>query len=225
MAPYLSAATRAAAARRALLILTLVSLIAAGTVMGYFSVLDLVAINRATEDDALRALNTVRTANAVVLCALPVAWLFLLRWLAASLRNAHALATPHPVVALAMIDREVLFAALPGPLIGQPGRLMAAHMRSLTDVHLHTGASRLKVDDNSARWAGRLSLIVAPLWAFGLVSSGTYAQSVIWVPAAWVALAAVTILLRQAIATIQLSEELQSALRAADERSSARAAR
>ena len=225
MTPYLSAATKAATARRALLLLTLIALIAAGTVMGYFSVLDLVAINRATEDDASRALSTVLTANVVVLCAVPVAWFFLLRWLAASLRNAHALATPRPVVALAMINREVLLAALPGPLIGQPSRLMAAHTRSLADAHLHTGASRLKADDSSARWAGRLSLIVAPLWVFGLMSSGTYAQSVIWVPAAWVALSAVAILLRQAIAKIQLSEELMSALHTADERSSARAAR
>ena len=102
---------------------------------------------------------------------------------------------------------------------------MAAHTRSLADAYLHTGASRLKADDSSARWAGRLSLIVAPLWVFGLMSSGTYAQSVIWVPAAWVALSAVAILLRQAIAKIQLSEELMSALQRADERSSARAAR
>jgi len=223
--PYLSAATKAATARRALLLLALLALISAGTVMGYFSVLDLVAINRATEDDAARALSTVRTANVVVLCAVPVAWFLLLRWLAASLRNAHALATPHPVVAMAMINREVLLAALPGPLIGQPGRLMAAHIRSLADVHLHTGASRLKADDSSARWAGRLSLIVAPLWVFGLVSSGTYAQSVIWVPAAWVALSAVAILLRQAIAKVQLSEELQSALLTAEQVARARTAR
>ena len=225
MTTYLSAATKAATARRALLLLALLALISAGTVMGYFSVLDLVAINRATEDDAARALSTVRTANVVVLCAVPVAWFLLLRWLAASLRNAHALATPHPVVAMAMINREVLLAALPGPLIGQPGRLMAAHIRSLADVHLHTGASRLKADDSSARWAGRLSLIVAPLWVFGLVSSGTYAQSVIWVPAAWVALSAVAILLRQAIAKVQLSEELQSALLTAEQVARARTAR
>jgi hypothetical protein len=128
-------------------------------------------------------------------------------------------------VALAMINREVLLAALPGPLIGQPSRLMAAHARSLADAHLHTGASRLKADDSSARWAGRLSLIVAPLWVFGLMSSGTYAQSVIWVPAAWVALSAVAILLRQAIAKIQLSEELQSALLTADQVARARTAR
>jgi hypothetical protein len=60
---------------------------------------------------------------------------------------------------------------------------------------------------------------------FGLVSSGTYAQSVIWVPAAWVALSAVAILLRQAIAKVQLSEELQSALLTAEQVARARTAR
>ena len=67
MTEYLSAATKAATARRALLVLALLALISAGTVMGYFSVLDLVAINRATDEDAARAFTTVRTANSLLL--------------------------------------------------------------------------------------------------------------------------------------------------------------
>ena len=58
MTPYLSAATKVATARRALLLLALLALISAGTIMGYFSVLDLIAINRATEEDATRAFGT-----------------------------------------------------------------------------------------------------------------------------------------------------------------------
>jgi hypothetical protein len=45
---------------------------------------------------------------------------------------------------------------------------------------------------------------------------------VIWVAAAWVALSAVAVLLRQAIAKVQLSEELQSALLTAEQRTRAR---
>jgi hypothetical protein len=48
---------------------------------------------------------------------------------------------------------------------------------------------------------------------------------VIWVAAGWATLSAVAILLRQAIAKVQLSEELQSALLTAEQRSRARSAR
>ena len=212
MTPYLSAATKAATARRALLLLALLALISAGTIMGYFSVLDLIAINRATEEDATRAFGTVRTANTLLLIAVPIIWLFLLRWLRASLRNAHALGAEHPAVALAGIDRAVALSALPGPLIGQPGRLLVRHTRSLAD-------------NGSARWAGRLSLLVAPLWIGGLVSSHTDPAAMIWVAAGWVTLCAVAVLLRQAIAKVQLSEELQSALITAEQVARARTAR
>ena len=216
MTPYLSAATKAATARRALLLLALLALISAGTIMGYFSVLDLIAINRATEEDATRAFGTVRTANTLLLIAVPIIWLFLLRWLRASLRNAHALGAEHPAVALS---------ALPGPLIGQPGRLLVRHTRSLAEAHGGTGASRPSADNGSARWAGRLSLLVAPLWIGGLVSSHTDPAAMIWVAAGWVTLCAVAVLLRQAIAKVQLSEELQSALITAEQVARARTAR
>jgi len=221
----LSAATKAATARRALLVLALLALISAGTVMGYFSVLDLVAINRATDEDAARAFTTVRTANSLLLLLIPVVWFFTLRWLRASLRNAHALRAPHPAVALARIDRAVALSAIPGPVVGQPGRLLVAHTLSLAEAHGGTGASRLKADSGSARWAGRLSLLVAPLWLGGLVSSHTDHHAVIWVAAGWLTLSGVAVLLRQAVAKVQLSEELQSALLTAEQRSRARAGR
>jgi hypothetical protein len=223
--PYLSAATKAATARRALLLLALLALISAGTVMGYFSVLDLIAINRATEEDATRAFGTVRTANTLLLIASPIIWFFLLRWLRASLQNAHALGAEHPAVALAGIDRAVALSALPGPLIGQPGRLLVRHTRSLAEAHGGTGASRPSADNGSARWAGRLSILVAPLWIGGLVSSHTDPAAMIWVAAGWVTLCAVAVLLRQAIAKVQLSEELQSALFTAEQVARARTAR
>ena len=225
MTPYLSAATKAATARRALLLLALLALISAGTIMGYFSVLDLIVINRATEEDATRAFGTVRTANMLLLIAIPIIWIFLLRWLRASLLNAHALNAKHPAVALAGIDRAVAFSALPGPLIGQPGRLLVRHTRSLAEAHGGTGASRPSADNGSARWAGRLSLLVAPLWIGGLVSSHTDPAAMIWVAACWVTLCAVAVLLRQAIAKVQLSEELQSALLTAEQVARARTAR
>ena len=225
MTPYLSAATKAATARRALLLLALLALISAGTIMGYFSVLDLIAINRATEEDATRAFGTVRTANTLLLIAVPIIWLFLLLWLRASLRNAHALGAEHPAVALAGIDRAVALSALPGPLIGQPGRLLVRHTRSLAEAHGGTGASRPSADNGSARWAGRLSLLVAPLWIGGLVSSHADPAAMIWVAAGWVTLCAVAVLLRQAIAKVQLSEELQSALITAEQVARARTAR
>ena len=225
MTPYLSAATKAATARRALLLLALLALISAGTIMGYFSVLDLIAINRATEEDATRAFGTVRAANTLLLIAVPIIWLFLLRWLRASLRNAHALGAEHPAVALAGIDRTVALSALPGPLIGQPGRLLVRHTRSLAEAHGGTGASRASADNGSARWAGRLSLLVAPLWIGGLVSSHADPAAMIWVAAGWVTLCAVAVLLRQAIAKVQLSEELQSALITAEQVARARTAR
>ena len=225
MTPYLSAATKAATARRALLLLALLALISAGTIMGYFSVLDLVAINRATEEDATRAFGTVRTANTLLLIAIPIIWLFLLRWLRASLRNAHALNAQHPAVALANINRATALSALPGPLIGEPGRLLVKHTRSLAEAHGGTGASRPSADNGSARWAGRLSLLVAPLWIGGLVSSHTDSAAMIWVAAGWVVLCAVAVLLRQAIANVQLSEELQSALLTAEQVARARTAR
>jgi len=223
--PYRSAATKAATARRALLLLALLALISAGTVMGYFSVLDLVAINRATEEDAARAFGTVRTANMLVLVAIPVVWFFLLRWLGSSLRNAHALNAAHPAVALAAISRTVALAALPGPLVGEPGRLLVTHTRSLAEAHGGTGAARSSAENGSARWAGRLSILVAPLWIGGLISSHTDRAAVIWVAAAWVALSAVAVLLRQAIAKVQLSEELQSALLTAEQRARTRTGR
>jgi hypothetical protein len=223
--PYLSAATKAATARRALLLLALLALISAGTIMGYFSVLDLIAINRATEEDATRAFGTVRTANTLLLIAVPIIWLFLLRWLRASLRNAHALNAQHPAVALASIDRVVALSALPGPLLGEPGRLLVRHTRSLAEAHGGTGASRPSADNGSARWAGRLSLLVAPLWIGGLVSSHTDSAAMIGVAAGWVTLCAVAVLLRQAIAKVQLSEELQSALITAEQVARARTAR
>jgi len=222
---YLSAATKAATARRALLLLALVALISAGTIMGYFSVLDLVAINRATEEDATRAFSTVRTANTLLLALIPFVWFFLLRWIRASLRNSHALHVPHPAVALAKINQAVALAAIPGPLAGQPGRLLVAHTASLAEAHGGTGASHRKSDSGSARWAGRLSLLVAPLWLGGLIRSHADHHAVIWVAAGWVLLAAVAILLRQSIAKVQLSEELQSALLAAEQRARASAAR
>ena len=225
MTPYLSAATKAATARRALLLLALLALISAGTIMGYFSVLDLVAINRATEEDATRAFGTVRTANTLLLIAIPTIWLFLLRWLRASLRNAHALNAQHPAVALANINRATALSAVPWPLIGEPGRLLVKHTRSLAEAHGGTGASRPSADNGSARWAGRLSLLVAPLWIGGLVSSHTDSAAMIWVAAGWVALCAVAVLLRQAIAKVQLSEELQSALLTAEQVARARTAR
>ena len=225
MTPYLSAATKAATARRALLLLALLALISAGTIMGYFSVLDLIAINRATEEDATRAFGTVRTANTLLLIAVPIIWLFLLRWLRASLRNAHALNAQHPAVALASIDRVVALSALPGPLLGEPGRLLVRHTRSLAEAHGGTGASRPSADNGSARWAGRLSLLVAPLWIGGLVSSHTDSAAMIGVAAGWVTLCAVAVLLRQAIAKVQLSEELQSALITAEQVARARTAR
>lgn len=224
MTPYLSAATKAATARRALLVLALLALISAGTIMGYFSVLDLIAINRATEEDATRAFATVRTANTILLISIPVVWFFLLRWLRASLRNAHGLMAAHPAVALPGINRAVALAALPGPLIGEPGRLMSKHTKSLAEAHGGTGASRLSPNNGSARWAGRLSLLVAPLWVGGLISSHADRTAVIWVAGSWVALSAVAVLLRQAIAKVQLSEELQSALITAEQRSRARTA-
>jgi hypothetical protein len=222
--PYLSAATKAATARRALLLLALLALISAGTIMGYFSVLDLIAINRATEEDAARAFGTVRTANTILLVAIPVVWFFLLRWLRASLRNAHGLMAAHPAVPLTQINRAVALAALPGPLIGEPGRLMARHTTSLAEAHGGTGASQLSPANRSARWAGRISLLVAPLWIGGLVSSHADRTAVIWVAGGWVALSAVAVLLRQAIAKVQLSEELQSALLTAEQRTRARTA-
>lgn len=225
MTPYLSAATKAATARRALLLLALLALISAGTIMGYFSVLDLVSINRATEDDATRAFSTVRSANTLLLVAIPVVWFFTLRWLRASLRNAHALSTPHPAVSLAGIDRAVALSAIPGPLIGQPGRLLVAHSASLAEAHGGTGASRRATDSGSARWAARLSIAVAPLWIGGLIQSHSDHHAVIWVAAGWVTLSAVAVLLRQAIAKVQLSEELQSALLTAEQRTRARSAR
>lgn len=219
MIHYRSAAGEAAAARRALLILALVSLIGGGTIMGYFSVLDLVAIDRATDADATRAFGTVRGANTLLLVSIPIAWLFLLRWLRTTLRNAHALALPRTVVALAGIDRRVAVAALPGPLIGEPGRLLVAHLRSLAEAHSGTGSSRPIPDAGAPRWAGRISVLVAPLWIGGLVRSHADHHAVIWVALAWVLLSAVAILLRQAIAAVQLGEELQSALVTADRRS------
>jgi hypothetical protein len=48
---------------------------------------------------------------------------------------------------------------------------------------------------------------------------------VIWVAASWVTLSAVAVLLRQAIAKVQLSEELQSALLTAEQVARARTAR
>jgi hypothetical protein len=221
--PYLSAATKAATARRALLLLALLALISAGTVMGYYSVLDLIAIDRATEEDATRAFGTVRSANTLLLIATPVVWYFLLRWMRASLRNAHALNVQHPAVTLANIDRDLALAALPGPLAGQPGRLLVKHTRSLAEAHGGTGASRPSADNGSARWAGRLSVLVAPLWIGGLITSHTDPTAVIWVAAAWVTLSAVAVLLRQSIAKVQLSEELQSALLTAEHRTRARA--
>lgn len=225
MTSYHSAATKAATARRALLLLALVALISAGTIMGYFSVLDLVAINRATEEDATRAFSTVRTANTLLLALIPLAWFFMLRWLRASLRNSHALQAPHPAVALAKIDRAVALAALPGPLAGQPGRLLVTHTDSLAESYGGTGASHRKADSGSARWAGRLSLLVAPLWLGGLILSHKDHHAVIWVAAGWVLLAAVAILLRQSIAKVQLSEQLHSALLTAEQRTRASSAR
>ncbi|MEY3684080.1 MAG: hypothetical protein RIS62_790 [Chloroflexota bacterium] len=225
MISYLSAASKAATARRALLLLAILALISAGTVMGYFSVLDLVAIDRATEEDATRAFATVRTANMLLLVAIPFVWFFLLRWLLASLRNAHGLNASHPAVPLAGINRAIFLAAFPGPLIGEPGRLLARHTTSLAEAHGGTGASQLSPNNGSARWAGRLSLAVAPLWLGGLISSHTDRTAVIWVAGGWVALSAAAVLLRQAIAKVQLGEELQSALLRAEERSRARLAR
>ena len=193
--------------------------------MGYFSVLDLVAINRATEEDATRAFGTVRTANSLLVILIPVVWIFLLRWLRASLQNAHALGAPHPAVPLAAINRAVALSAVPGPIVGQPGRLLAAHTLSLAEAHGGTGASRQNTDSGSARWAGRLSILVAPLWLGGLISSHTDHHAAIWVAAGWVALSAVAVLLRQAIAKVQLSEELQSALLTAEQRARTRTTR
>jgi hypothetical protein len=221
--PYLSAASKAATARRALLLLALLALISAGTIMGYYSVLDLIAIDRATEEDATRAFGTVRSANTLLLIATAAVWFFLLRWLRASLRNAHALNTQSPAVALANISRAVALAALPGPLLGQPGRLLVMHTRSLAEAHGGTGASRPSADNGPARWAGRLSVLVAPLWIGGLITSHTDPTAVIWVAAAWVMLSAVAVLLRQSIAKVQLSEELQNALLTAEQRMRARA--
>jgi thiol:disulfide interchange protein len=68
-------------------------------------------------------------------------------------------------------------------------------------------------------------LAVAPLWLGGLISSHTDRTAVIWVAGGWVALSAAAVLLRQAIAKVQLGEELQSALLRAEERSRARLAR
>ena len=218
MIHYRSAAGLAATARRALLLLALVALISAGTIMGYFSVLDLVAIGRATDADATRAFGTVRTANTLLLVAVPVAWFYLVRWLRASLANAHALAVPRPAVALADIDRRTTYAALPGPLVGEPGRLLVAHLRSLAEAHGGTGSSRSIPDGGAPRWAGRISVLVAPLWIGGLLRSHGDHHAAIWVALAWVLLGAVAILLRQAVALVQLGEELQSALSAADRR-------
>ena len=224
MTPYLSAAAKAATARRALLLLALLALISAGTVLGYFSVLDLIAINRATEEDATRAFGTVRAANMLLLVTIPVVWFFLLRWLQASLRNAHGLMASHPAVVLSEINRTVALAALPGPLIGEPGRLISRHTASLAEAHGGTGSSQLSSSNGSARWAGRLSLVVAPLWIGGLISSHTDRAAAIWVAGGWVALSAVAVLMRQAIAKVQLSEELQSALLTAEQRTRARTA-
>ena len=225
MTLYRSAATEAATARRALLLLALVALISAGTIIGYFSVLDFVAINRATEEDATRAFSTVRTANTLLLALIPFVWAFLLRWLRASLRNAHALHVPHPAVALAKIDQAIALAAIPGPFAGQPGRLLVVHTASLAQAHGGTGASLRTADSGSARWSGRLSLLVAPLWLGGLIRSHVDHHAVIWVAAGWVLLAAVAILLRQSIAKVQLSEELQSALMTAEQRTRPTSAR
>lgn len=225
MTEYLSAATKATTARRALLVLALVALVGAGTIMGYFSILDLVGINRATEEDATRSFATVRTANSLLLVLIPAVWFYLLRWLRASVRNAHALQAPHPVVGLAEIDRTVALSAIPGPLIGQPGRLLVTHTKSLAEAHGATGGSRSNVGLGSARWAGRLSLLVAPLWIGGLIRSHSDHHAVIWVAIGWVTLSAVAVLLRQAIAKVQLSEALQSALVTAEQRSGARAGR
>lgn len=225
MTPYRSAATKAVTARRALLLLALFALISAGTVMGYFSVLDLVAINRATEEDAARAFDTVRTANMLMVLVIPVVWFFLLRWLRASLQNAHALNVVHPAVALAAIRRTIALAALPGPLVGEPGRLLVRHTRSLAEAHGGTGAARSSAENGSARWAGRLSVVIAPLWIGGLVSAHSDRAAVIWVAAGWVVLSAVAVLLRQSIAKVQLSEELQSALLTAEQRARSRTGR
>jgi hypothetical protein len=67
--------------------------------------------------------------------------------------------------------------------------------------------------------------LVAPLWLGGLISSHTDHHAVIWVAAGWVVLSTVAVLLRQAIAKVQLSEELQSALLTAEQRARARTAR
>jgi hypothetical protein len=82
----------------------------------------------------------------------------------------------------------------------------------------------LSPNNGSARWAGRLSLLVAPFWIGGLISAHADRTTVIWVAVSWVALSAVAVLLRQAIAKVQLSEELQSALITAEQRSRARTA-
>lgn len=66
---------------------------------------------------------------------------------------------------------------------------------------------------------------VAPLWVGGLITSHSDHHAVIWVAAGWVSLSAVAILLRQAIAAVQLGEELHSALRAAEQRDRSRATR
>ena len=66
---------------------------------------------------------------------------------------------------------------------------------------------------------------MAPLWIGGLISSHTDHHAVIWVAAGWATLSAVAVLLRQAIAKVQLSEELQSALLTAEQRSRALSAR
>jgi hypothetical protein len=47
----------------------------------------------------------------------------------------------------------------------------------------------------------------------------------IWVAASWVTVSAVAVLLRQAIAKVQLSEELQSALLTAEQRARTRVGR
>jgi hypothetical protein len=66
-------------------------------------------------------------------------------------------------------------------------------------------------------------VLVAPRWIGGLITSHTDPTAVIWVAAAWVMLSAVAVLLRQSIAKVQLSEELQNALLTAEQRTRARA--
>ena len=200
-----AAASQAVAARRGLTLLALVALLGVGAAAGYLVLLVLVANGRATTADATSAFALVRSANTVVLIAIPVVWFLLLRWLRTSLERANAQRKPGTAPTFANINRIIALCAIPGPLIGQPGRVLVTHLADRSGASGEHGA-RGADGVAAARWAGRISMLVAPLWLGGLIRSHVDHPAVFWVALGWVALASVALLLRHALGAAQQSE-------------------